>query len=213
MLAPLRPLESPSGEECGAGLPELLNLPASLCAGLRFTPEQFAALCQANPEAVLELAADGSLILMTPTGSDTGARNAELPFQIKTWARATGNWKAFDSSSGFRLPDNSVLSPDQRRGFAPLCPDLVVEQPVAMASPRTWCPSTGCFGAHDLEQHLAKRGLPQVRQAPIGILPPQRSHVYVGGGGQHQGVVKPGLRAGGTFAVRWESRLTSWSDQ
>ena len=45
-------------------------------------------------------------------------------------------------STGFRLPDNSVLSPDaalvaldrwqalsaeQRRGFAPLCPDLVVE--------------------------------------------------------------------------------------
>jgi len=146
MLAPLRPLESPSGEECGAGLPEWLNLPASLCAGMRFTPEQFAALCQANPEAVLELSADGSLILMTPTGSDTGARNGELFFQIKTWARATGGWKAFDSSTGFRLPDDSVLSPDaslvaldrwqplsaeQRRGFAPLCPDLVVE----LASP------------------------------------------------------------------------------
>ena len=83
---------------------------------------------------------------MTPTGSDTGARNADLAFQIQAWARATGNWKAFDSSSGFRLPDNSVLSPDaslvgldrwqalsaeQRRGFAPLCPDLVVE----LASP------------------------------------------------------------------------------
>jgi Uma2 family endonuclease len=90
----------------------------------------------------LELAADGSLICMTPTGSDTGARNGELFFQITTWARATGGWKAFDSSTGFRLADNSVLSPDaslvgldrwqalsaeQRRGFAPLCPDLVVE--------------------------------------------------------------------------------------
>ena len=91
---------------------------------------------------MLELAADGSLILITPTGSETGARNGELFFQIKTWARATGGWKAFDSSTGFRLPDNSVLSPDaslvaldrwqaltaeQRRGFAPICPDLVVE--------------------------------------------------------------------------------------
>ena len=26
--------------------------------------------------------------------------------------RVTGGWKAFDSSTGFRLPDNSVLSPD-----------------------------------------------------------------------------------------------------
>jgi len=83
MLAPPRPLEIPSGQEAGDGLPESLNLPASLCADLRFTPEQFAELCQANPEAVLELAADGSLILMTPTGSETGARNGELFFQIK----------------------------------------------------------------------------------------------------------------------------------
>ncbi len=142
MLAPPRPLEIPSGQEADDGLPESFNLPASLCAGLRFTPEHFAELCQANPEAVLELAADGSLILMTPTGSETGARNGELFFQIKAWARASGRLKAFDSSSGFRLPDNSVLSPDaslvaldrwqalsdaERCGFAPLCPDLVIE--------------------------------------------------------------------------------------
>jgi Uma2 family endonuclease len=141
MLAPPRPLQIPSVQESGAGLLSI-NLPVSRCAGLRITPEQFAQLCQANPEAVLELAADGSLICMTPTGSETGARNGELFFQIKTWARGNGRWKAFDSSTGFRLPDNSVLSPDaslvaldrwqaltaeQRRGFAPLCPDLVIE--------------------------------------------------------------------------------------
>jgi Uma2 family endonuclease len=146
MLAPPRPLKIPSGQEADDGLPKSFNLPASLCAGLRFTPEQFAELCQANPEAVLELDADGSLILMTPTGGETGARNAELSFQIYTWARGNGSWKSFDSSTGFRLPDNSVLSPDaslvaldrwqalsdaERRGFAPLCPDLVVE----LASP------------------------------------------------------------------------------
>ena len=123
-----------------------LSLPAQLITSLRLTPQQFAQLCEANPEAVLELAADGTLIPMTPTGSDTGARNGELFFQIKAWARASGGWMAFDSSTGFRLPDDSVLSPDasllamdrwrvltpeQRRGFAPLCPDLVVE----LASP------------------------------------------------------------------------------
>jgi Uma2 family endonuclease len=146
MLATPRPLESLSGQDWGTGQLESLNLPASLFPRLRLTPEQFTVLCEANPDAVLELAADGSLICMTPTGSDTGARNGELFFQIKTWARATGSWKGFDSSTGFRLADNSVLSPDaslvgldrwqalsteQRRGFAPLCPDLVVE----LASP------------------------------------------------------------------------------
>ena len=91
---------------------ESITLPLLLSGSLRLTPEQFAELCHANPDAVLELAADGSLICMTPTGGETGARNAELSFQIQAWARATGGWKAFDSSTGFRLPDNSVLSPD-----------------------------------------------------------------------------------------------------
>ncbi|MFZ9752331.1 MAG: Uma2 family endonuclease [Cyanobium sp.] len=152
MLAPASPEAPPASMVASPGLlsPEQpfgsITLPLLLSSSLRLTPEQFAELCQANPDAVLELAADGSLICMTPTGSDTGARNGELFFQIKTWARATGGWKAFDSSSGFRLPDDSVLSPDaslvaldrwqalspeQRRGFAPLCPDLVVE----LASP------------------------------------------------------------------------------
>ena len=116
--------------------------PLRLPPDLRLTPEQFALLCAENREVVLELAADGRLIVMTPTGSETGGRNIELAFQMQHFARSGSTWKAFDSSSGFRLPDNSVLSPDaslvrldrwqaltpeQRRGFAPLCPNLVVE--------------------------------------------------------------------------------------
>ena len=114
--------------------------------GLRLTPDQFALLCAENREAVLELAADGSLIVMTPTGSETGARNSRLEMRLLLWADQQGGWKVFGSSTGFRLPDASVLSPDAslvrldrwqaltpelRRGFAPLCPDLVVE----LASP------------------------------------------------------------------------------
>lgn len=119
------------------GLPPLL-----LPLDLRLTPEQFELVCQANPEAVLELTADGQLIAMTPTGGDTGARNSLLITRLQIWALGQGTWKVFDSSSGFWLSDGSVLSPDaslvrqerwqalspeQRRGFPPLCPDLVVE--------------------------------------------------------------------------------------
>jgi Uma2 family endonuclease len=39
---------------------------------LRLSPEQFALVCEANPEAVLELAADGQLISMTPNGAQLG---------------------------------------------------------------------------------------------------------------------------------------------
>jgi len=109
---------------------------------LHLSPEQFEQVCWANPDAVLELAANGQLIAMTPTGSETGARNFELIYQLQSYARHSRRWRVFDSFTGFRLADGSVLSPDaslvrldrwqaltpeQRRGFAPLCPDLVVE--------------------------------------------------------------------------------------
>lgn len=116
--------------------------PLLLPSELRLTPEQFALVCAANPEAVLELAADGRVIPMTPTGGETGSRNTLLCTRLQIWALEQGNWKVFDSSTGFRLADGSVLSPDaavvslerwqaltsdQRRGFPPLCPDLVIE--------------------------------------------------------------------------------------
>lgn len=119
-----------------------LQLPADLC----LSPEQFAAVCAANPDAVLELDAAGHLIHMTPTGGETGARNSRLLMRLLVWADQTGGWQLFDSSTGFRLPDGSVLSPDasllrlerwqaltpeQRGSFPPLCPELVVE----LASP------------------------------------------------------------------------------
>ena len=128
---------------------------------LRLSPEQFALVCEANPEAVLELAADGQLISMTPTGGDTGRRNTRLLTRLQTWADRQGGWTVFDSSTGFRLADGSVLSPDasavrlerwqalsaeQRRGFPPLCPDLVVE----LASPS----DDGPRGAEALRRKL-----------------------------------------------------------
>ena len=92
---------------------------------------------------MLELAADGHLIAITPTGGETGQRNQTLGALLWLAVRQSGlPLKLFDSSTGFRLPDGSVLSPDaslvrierwqaltldQRRGFPPLCPDLVVE--------------------------------------------------------------------------------------
>ncbi|MEB3167707.1 MAG: Uma2 family endonuclease [Synechococcaceae cyanobacterium] len=123
--------------------PGPLRLPQALTHTLRLSPEQFAQLCRANPDAVLELAADGSLISMTPTGSETGGRNAALLVELGLALR-NGRlaYKLFDSSTGFRLGDGSVRSPDaslvalerwralteqERQGFAPLCPDLVVE--------------------------------------------------------------------------------------
>ncbi len=121
----------------------MLTLPRTLS----LTPDQFAEVCAANPEAVLELDALGHLIEMTPTGSASGARNQTLGALL--WLAIEQSrlpLKLFDSSTGFLLPDGSVRSPDasvvrlerwqglsevEREGFAPLCPDLVIE----LASP------------------------------------------------------------------------------
>jgi len=140
--------------------------PLRLPPELRLTPEQFELVCAENREAVLELSADGRLISMTPTGGDTSARNTELVYQLQHYARTTGGWKVLESSGGFRLPDGSILSPDaalvrldrwqalspeQRRGFVPLCPDLVVE----LASPSDEGPRGVSALRHKMAQYQA----------------------------------------------------------
>ncbi|MFM7236590.1 MAG: Uma2 family endonuclease [Cyanobium sp.] len=122
--------------------PALEPAPLLLPPDLRLTLEQFERVCQANPEAVLELAADRTLIAMTATGGETGSTNGELLYQLRAFCRRHPDWLMFDSCTGFRLPDGSVLSPDgsllrqdrwlalnsaDRRCFPPLCPDLVIE--------------------------------------------------------------------------------------
>jgi Uma2 family endonuclease len=98
--------------------------------------------CAANRELRIERTSDGDLIIMPPTGSETGGRNSELHGQCFAWARQDGTGKTFESSTGFLLPNGAVRSPDvswvlksrwntltkeQQGKFAPLCPDFVVE--------------------------------------------------------------------------------------
>jgi Uma2 family endonuclease len=108
----------------------------------RWTDEEFAELCRVNRDLRLERTADGDLIIMPPTGGETGRRNLELALRLGEWAKREGSGVAFDSSTGFRLPNGAHRSPDAswivserwnalsqeaREGFPPLCPDFVVE--------------------------------------------------------------------------------------
>lgn len=87
--------------------------PLQLPWSLRLIPDQFEQVCHDNPDAVLELSADGELIPMTHTGGETSARNSALIVRLAMALQASGlPLKLFDSSCGFRLPDGSVLSPD-----------------------------------------------------------------------------------------------------
>ncbi len=117
-----------------------LNIPSTLT--LTLTREQFVQLALANRDLQLERTATGELIVMPPTGSDTGNRNLDIEGQLWLWNRQTKLGKAFNSSTGFHLPNGAdrspdaswvrqdrwdALTPEQRKGFAPLCPDFVLE--------------------------------------------------------------------------------------
>jgi Uma2 family endonuclease len=117
-----------------------VNVPPTV--SLTLTHEQFIELARANGDLRLERAATGHLIIMPPTGSETGNKNADLSGQLWLWNRQTQQGVVFDSSTGFHLPNGSDRSPDaawirqdrwdaiasaEQQGFAPICPDFVLE--------------------------------------------------------------------------------------
>ncbi len=82
-----------------------VNIPPTLT--LTVTHEQFVQLALANRDLQLERTATGELIVMPPTGSDTGKRNSDIAGQLWLWNRQTKLGVAFDSSTGFYLPNGS----------------------------------------------------------------------------------------------------------
>jgi len=106
------------------------------------TDDQFFDLCQQNRDVQIERNSTGELIIMSPTGWETGNRNSGLTAQLWLWNRQAKLGKTSDSSTGYKLPNGAERSPDaawvsnsrletltaeQRQKFLPLCPDFVVE--------------------------------------------------------------------------------------
>lgn len=117
-------------------------LTLQLPPNLKLTDEEFEQIVAVNQELRLELTATGELVIMSPTGGETGNRNFDLLGQLWFWNSQKNLGKAFDSSTGFKLPNGATRSPDaswvtmerwnaltpqQRKKFLPLCPDFAVE--------------------------------------------------------------------------------------
>jgi len=90
----------------------------------------------------VERDANGELIVMSPAGSDGGSTELEVGTELMIWARKDGRGKAFGPNSGFTMPDTSVraadaawvsfhrwnaFTPEQQQGYAPICPEFVIE--------------------------------------------------------------------------------------
>jgi Uma2 family endonuclease len=117
-------------------------LTVNLKSVIEMTDEQFFELCQNNPELRFERNANGELIIMPPTGGETGNKNARITQQLMNWTDADGTGIAFDSSTCFKLPNGADRSPDaswiklerwdaltdeEKQKFPPICPDFVIE--------------------------------------------------------------------------------------
>jgi len=115
---------------------------SSLTTVLQVSDQQFYDFCRTNPDLRIERNANGEIIVMPPAFADTGNRNGRIFGQLFVWSEADATGEAFDSSSGFTLPNGATRSPDaawilsdrwnalhpeQQASFAPIAPDFVVE--------------------------------------------------------------------------------------
>lgn len=115
-------------------------LRGEVTAGL--SDQEFFRFCSDNPDLRIERNNKLEITIMSPTGSLAGKINGEILRQLSNWNHVHRKGEVFDSSTGFTLPDRSVLSPDaswlssekwnnlsddERDQFAPVCPEFVIE--------------------------------------------------------------------------------------
>jgi Uma2 family endonuclease len=104
--------------------------------------DDFFQLCQDNRDLRLERSTQGEVLIMPPTGGETGRRSLRIAGQLDAWTEANGSGVAFDSSTGFVLPSGAIRSPDAawmtrerwesipstaRDHFVPLAPEFIIE--------------------------------------------------------------------------------------
>ena len=109
---------------------------------IQLTDNQFYQLCRENPEIKFERNTKGEILIMSPTGGETGKRNFEIGIDFGIWNRQTKLGVCFDSSTCFKLPNGANRSPDvawikkdrwdkltteEQEKFPPIAPDFVLE--------------------------------------------------------------------------------------
>ena len=119
-----------------------LDLPIRIRPDRPMTDPELEQFSSENRLFRVERESNGELLVMSPTGTEGGSTEADVVIELGIWARADGRGKVFGSNAGFTLPDNSVRAADaawvswerwhsltdsQRKGFAPLCPEFVIE--------------------------------------------------------------------------------------
>src|SRR5215475_12752983 len=104
--------------------------------------DEFETVALASEDIRMEQTEEGTVVMMTPTGGESGRANSNINLQLGLWAEQQKTGAVFDSSTGFRLPDGSsrladaAYVTDQRlcslgkhglKRFPKLCPNFVIE--------------------------------------------------------------------------------------
>lgn len=107
-----------------------------------FTDEEFFWFCQENKDLRIERNSNLEIIIMSPVTTRSSFSSGAIFGQLYAWNLISNKGIVFDSSSGFTMPDRSVLSPDvswvskekfqllseeEKDRFAPICPEFVIE--------------------------------------------------------------------------------------
>lgn len=119
-----------------------IELPVRLRTEVPMSDDEFMRFCAANEPNRFERDANGEIIVMSPVWTEGAGRESDVGTELAIWARTDGRGKYYGPSAGFTLPDSSVraadahwvswarwnaLTPEQRAGFARICPDFVIE--------------------------------------------------------------------------------------
>ncbi|HEY9691006.1 MAG TPA: Uma2 family endonuclease [Oculatellaceae cyanobacterium] len=76
------------------------------------TDEELMQLSSKNPEMRFERNADGTLVTMPPTGAISGNREVKAGAYLLLWVENNDLGEVFSASTGFKLANNAVRSPD-----------------------------------------------------------------------------------------------------
>ena len=104
--------------------------------------KEFYQICRDNSDVKFERNAVGEILVMSPTGGETGIRNSDIIWQFVSWNKTCNLGYCFDSSTCFKLPNGANRSPDvafivkerweslsskEREIFPPIAPDFILE--------------------------------------------------------------------------------------
>ncbi len=89
-----------------------INPPMRISLDEPMSVEEFWRFSSENPELRLERAANGELIVMTPTLGGASFRNSYIIRVLGNWAEVDGRGSVLESNAGCELADGSVLCPD-----------------------------------------------------------------------------------------------------